>query len=320
MPTYYEILGVSPQTEQSEIKAAFRKLSLIHHPDRGGDTSKFQEINQAFETLSDPQKRQQYDMELNGIPPMGMGMGGMGMGMPHPDELNNLFGMLFGKGGLPPFMQGGGGMHFMHTSDGPGVHVFHGGMPHEMPFMMHQQHFQKPHIITHVVKISLEQAYNGLSLPIEIERWVLQPTGTKTTEKETIYITLPPGIDDNENVIISEKGNVMDSNCKGDLKIVVSVENNTPYKREGLDLLYEKTITLKEALCGFSFELCHINGKQLALNSNNKRTIITPGFRQQIPNLGMNRGDKTGKLIIIFTVEFPAAITDEQAEQLDKIL
>lgn len=72
MMNYYNILGIQPNASAEDIKKAYRSLAAKHHPDRGGDTAKFQEIQKAYETLSDPQKRAQYD---NPHPQMG-GMGG----------------------------------------------------------------------------------------------------------------------------------------------------------------------------------------------------------------------------------------------------
>jgi curved DNA-binding protein len=70
--SFYQTLGVSETATQDEIKQAFRKLASKHHPDKGGDTSKFQEIQQAYDILSDPEKRQQYDLELQGLSRGGM--------------------------------------------------------------------------------------------------------------------------------------------------------------------------------------------------------------------------------------------------------
>lgn len=65
--TYYNTLGVSEQADAAEIKQAYRKLASQHHPDKGGDKTKFQEIQAAYDTLSDDSRRQQYDMQRNGM-------------------------------------------------------------------------------------------------------------------------------------------------------------------------------------------------------------------------------------------------------------
>ena len=63
-------------------------------------------------------------------------------------------------------------------------------------------------------------------------------------------------------------GNVLRDDCRGDIKIIIKIENNTEFKRSGLDLIYVKMITLKEALCGFTFELKYITGKTYTINNN----------------------------------------------------
>ena len=62
---YYDILGVSREATAQDIKTAYRKLAMEHHPDRGGDESHFQKISQAYDTLGDPNKRSRYDSEIN---------------------------------------------------------------------------------------------------------------------------------------------------------------------------------------------------------------------------------------------------------------
>jgi curved DNA-binding protein len=90
MADYYNTLGVSKQANADEIKKAYRKLASQHHPDKGGDTQKFQEIEEAYRTLSDPEKRQQYD---NPQPQFGSGFGG---GVPPGFE--DVFSQAFGHG------------------------------------------------------------------------------------------------------------------------------------------------------------------------------------------------------------------------------
>ena len=72
----------------------------------------------------------------------------------------------------------------------------------------------------------------------------------KQFENETIYIDIPKGIDENEIIIMKDRGNVINDTNKGEVKIFVKISNTTDFTRKGLDLFYKKTITLKEALCG----------------------------------------------------------------------
>ena len=102
---YYKTLGVERNSTPDEIKKAYRKLASQYHPDKGGDTAKFQEIQKAYETLSDPQKKQQYDnpnpfnghgqqgfhFNFNGAGPAGFGFHSQGF------DINDLFGQMFGQ-------------------------------------------------------------------------------------------------------------------------------------------------------------------------------------------------------------------------------
>jgi DnaJ-class molecular chaperone len=305
---YYDILGVPRDVSEGDLKKAYRKLSMQHHPDREtGNTEKFQEINSAYETLSDPNKKGQYDMELNGFP------GHVHMNMDPAHDINNMFNMMFGGGGggIPGFN--------VHGFGGPGVRIFHNGVQMDAGMNGFFNNLSKPPPIMKHVAISMEQAYQGVSLPLVVERWVLQ-NNVKNNETETIYINIPPGIDENEMIILKDRGHVLNEASKGDVKLTIQITNNTPFKRMGLDIVYKRTISLKESLCGFSFDLQHLNGKQLCLNNNINKTIIKPNSKKVIPNMGFNRESNTGNLIIDFEVEFPETLTEEQISQIDKIL
>jgi len=95
--TYYDILGVEATASQDDIKKAYKKLAMTHHPDRGGDNKKFQEISQAYDTLSDPNKRSQYDAELNGFTNPFGNMGNHGF-----PNFGDMFGFHFGPGFAQP--------------------------------------------------------------------------------------------------------------------------------------------------------------------------------------------------------------------------
>lgn len=312
--SHYETLSVSKDSEPTEIKKKYRELSLRYHPDRNKSSDanqKFQEISSAYETLSDPEKRRQYDAEQSGMHfgggfPAGFPSGFPGgaqfthmSSMDGHNDINEIFNMVFG-GGFPGMGGGmGGGI--------PGVRVFHGGN-------MFQQ-MQKPPAIIKNIKISMEQSYQGANVPIEIERWT-HNGDIKVSEIETIYLAIPAGIDNGEIMILRDQGHSVNAEIKGDVKLVINVENSTPFIRHGLDLIFKKTISLKESLCGFSFEILHLNGKTLCLNNHTNHTIIKPNFKKVIPTMGIARENNTGNLIIEFDVEFPDTLSREQIDLL----
>ena len=315
----YNVLDLDENASQDEIKKSYRRLSLKYHPDKNHDLKdkgKFQKISEAYETLGDEDKRRRYDMERKN--PF-MSMGGMRGEEVNMDELfSNLFGFTGGDGGFGNEFAGvfpgamPGGMPFGN------IRVFTNGMPSGSfgPTFGQQQRKLAP--IVKNIMINMEQVMNGAKVPVEIERWIVQD-GTKTFEKETIYVEIPPGIDDNEIIVLQNKGNFMSEHAKGDIKIFIKVDNNSLFKRQGLDLIFEKKISLKEALCGFSFELNHVNGKTYIIN-NNKGSIVTPSYYKSIPNMGFKRDGHIGNLIITFTVEFPEKLSNKQIETISTVM
>jgi DnaJ-class molecular chaperone len=322
--SFYQVLGLSNKASEIEIKKAYRTLSLKYHPDRNTSSDaqeKMGQINEAYETLSDPMKRKRYDMEQSN--PF---LNGMGMPFTRMDSMNeemgdigDLFGMLFGQGMGPMGMPG------VRMNMGPEIRVFHGqgfpgqgfpgrGFPgHGFPFL------KKPEPIVEYVHLNMEQAYRGCTLPVEIERWNMIGE-LKVQEEETMYINIPAGIDDNEIILMKDQGHTVNENCRGDIKIIIQLKNETMFKRQGLDLVIKKTISLKEALCGFSFEIHHINGKTLNLNNKTNPTIVKPNYKKTVAGLGMNRDGTYGNLVIEFDVIFPDFLTLDQIKQIGDIL
>lgn len=288
---YYQILGVSKDASQDEIKKKYRKLSLQHHPDRGGDAEKFKEVSEAYEHIGDNENRVRYDREKSN--PF------MSGGMNHDD----IFGMMFG-GGFPGGFSGG-------FPGGPNVQIFRNGVPVHNPM-------QRAMPIIKNIEITLQQAYNGCKLPIEIERWIVVD-GNKQNEKETIYVDIPEGIDENEIIILKNKGNVISETNKGEIKLFIKIINNTDFVRNGLDLFFKKQITLKESLCGFSFDMKYIDNRTFKIN-NSDGTIIESNYRKMIPKMGLKRNGHIGNLIIEFTVKFPEKLTKDQITKLKEIL
>jgi DnaJ-class molecular chaperone len=312
--SFYNILGVPETASKDEIKKAYRTLSLKLHPDRNPNNldavSKFQKINEAYETLGDEQKKEEYDMmNKNPFFKMAQQGGGQNMGMPFQD-MDDIFSALFGNvlGSIPGMQQG---MHFGGPG-GPKIHVFRAGGGHQFPPL------QKPTPIIKTITISMEQVLTGGTIPVDIERWLIEGEN-KLFENETIYVTIPKGIDDNEIIMLREKGNILSEDIKGDIKLFIKIENTTQFERKGIDLIMNKNISLKDALCGFSFELKYINGKVYTLN-NNSGSIIPSEYTKIIPNMGLTRDGHTGNLLIHFHVDFPEKLSEEQIKSLKEIL
>ena len=301
---YYKVLGVDESYSQDEIKKAYRKLSLKHHPDRGGDGEQFKKINEAYSVLGDVEKRRMYKMQNSN--PFAQMHGGS------PADIDPIFKMFFGGGfpGMPGMTGGVGGIPGMPGM--PHVQIFRNGQPVNM------QSLQKPAPIIKNIIISLEQSYNGMTYPLQIERWILV-NNVKRIEKEKLYININKGVDSGEIMIVKEKGNIINERLKGDIKLHIKVENNTNMKRDGLNLVYNKDITLKESLTGFKFDIKHINGKTYTIN-NEGGNIIPSNYIKEIANLGMSRQNNIGKLIIKFNVIFPETLTTEQIKSLKDIL
>lgn len=325
MPNYYDLLGVDQNAGETEIKKAFRKMSLQYHPDRNPNedtNSKFQEINEAFEVLSDPNKRQQYNMEQQQQqnPFHGMRGGGMERDM---HDINNMFNMMFGQGGggMPFGMPGMQGMPGM-----PGVRIFHSGGPginvqthFHSAFQRPPEPIQKPEAIQKVVEITAQQSYYGCTLNAQIEIWN-QNNNMRTAETKNIQINIPQGIDNEERIVLNDQGNCINGQVRGDIHFVVRITNYGDFSRRGMDLYLNKKISLKDALCGFNFEFDHYNGKRICMNNTTGNQVIKPGSKKVINGLGMIRDGKTGNLIVEFDVVFPDTLTEDQCKGLHDLL
>lgn len=303
--SYYEILGINKNAPQDEIKKAYRKLSLKYHPDKpSGDSEKFKEINEAYSTLSDIDKKRAYDMRNSNLHRTFSSPNG---------GFDDIFNMFFDNNmnndninmsGIPfPFPQ-----QFFNQN----MKIFHNGKE------ININNFHKPTPLCKTITISFKDSFTGINYPLEIERWI-SINGSKKTEREKIYVNIPKGIDDGEIIVVKSKGNIIDETNKGDVKIFIKIVNETNYKRNGLDLICEKSITLKESLTGFKLEMPYLNGRIISMN-NDGNTIITPNYLKVIEKYGFQRENNVGNLIIKFNVEFPETLSEEQKKKLKTIL
>lgn len=333
---YYKTLGVDEKASEDELKKSYRRLSMLHHPDKNGNTDeskqKFQELNNAYETLSDANKRRMYDMMRrggggggHGMPPGGGhpfehvfhfgggGSAGPGMRSQFPPGIpEELLHMLFGQG------MGGGqgqGPKVVFQSFNPGMRGG-GPMPQHPPGMppRFQTQATPPESIIKTVSLSLEQCFNGCTIPLEIDRQIPDNDIVKI-EKETIHAQIPKGVLQGDTIILNECGHMNEHGMKGDIRIIVNILQHPVFKVEHLDLHIEKNIPLKLALCGFDFEIHHLNGKVFKL-ANKPGNVIKPGSIKTIPGLGLEKNGETGSLKIKFIVDFPDTLTSEQIQVL----
>ena len=317
MSSLYETLNVPPNASQDEIKKSYRKLSMEWHPDRNASanaTAKFQEINKAYDVLGDPAQRQQYDMTGGMGGDMHPGMGGNVFFNEFPgdvgDDLFNMFSHMFPPGGMQ------GGIHVGRASHGM-PHMFTSHIFNGTPTSMKQ--LLKPAPIEITLELDISQIFSDCTRSITISRCETEGENATKKEEETIYITIPKGSDDGEIIVVEEKGNISMEGVRGDIKIFLKIINNTSYVRDGLDLIYKKDITLKDALCGFSCDVEHINGQSFKINKG-INNIITPGYRKVVPKRGIQRGDTVGNLIIEFNILFPNKLEEDTVNKLRDIL
>lgn len=301
---FYEILGVSKSASADEIKKAYRKVAMQFHPDRNpGDKAaeeKFKEAAEAYEVLSDAQKKQRYDQfghaGLGGAAGGGGGFGGGGMRM---EDIFSNFGDVFGDDAFGSFFGGGGGQR--QRARGTGARGSN---------------------LRVKVKLSYEDILKGVHKTIKVKKYVrcescggngakdksaiqscggcggsgqvrrvtntflgqMQtvttcPTcngdGTQITHKctsckgegrvygeETISIDIPAGVQEGMQLSVNGKGNIGERNGQsGDLLVVIEEEKHPELIREGLNVLYELHISFPDAVMGLEAEIPTITGK-----------------------------------------------------------
>jgi len=284
MKDYYQILGVEKNATDAEIKKAYRKLSLKYHPDKsGGNDEKFKEINDAYQHIKDATSREQTKEKHQ---------------FERHQQRSQSFHFNMKHGGFDPFKIF---MNNPHMS---------GGFP--MPGM-----FNFNIDIIKNLQITFEDSYNGTKKPITIKRIIIDKEQQRE-ENETIYISIPQGIDTGEVIVINGIGNNFNGQI-GSLKVKITVQKHPVYTRNGMDIVMTQNISLKQSLCGARIEVNHINGKTFFINSENG-VVIKPGLQKRVLNMGMVRENHVCSLIIVFNVEFPDNLEKEIVEKLCELL
>lgn len=288
MKNYFDILGVSPEASDDEIKKAYRSLAMKHHPDRGGDQAKFQDIQEAYATLSDPQKRAEWDMQRRG------GFNGPFAGH-SPQGFHFNFG--FNPGG-DPF-----DIHDIFRNFQQGQDPFNG-------FRQQQQQRRNRDL-----RVSID-----LDLASTLEKQTKHISVKHINgHRETVTIEIPRGINGNMQMKYAGHGDRSYNDLPaGDLYINFVVHQHPDFIIEGIDLVRIIKLNCIDAMTGTSLTVKGLDGTEFTVNVP---VGTQPGTRLRIPQQGLYTMEHPmrGNLILFIEVSIPTDLNTEQLLALEKI-
>lgn len=316
MTNFYEVLGVNKNSSLEEIKSAYRKLARENHPDKGGNKEKFQKIQEAYDTLYDPEKRNRYD---NPVPDFFDTSGG---GVPG--------GMNFPFGGfninINDLFNTGRNIHrksdYRHKCNITLNDVYKGitktfnlSRDVQCNFCMQNcgtcngsgkvaQRIQMGPMIQ-----MLHQACNncrGSGKTINESKECTNCSNGKINEKKTIDVVIPKGVENNKQYIFDgwgEQGS-KEGDIPGNLIIIINIENDKNFERNGLHLKYKIKISFKESIIGKKINIPYfsnpfeINVRDYGIiNPNKEYTIIKKGLE--------NDKNEKGNMYLKFEIVYP---------------
>ena len=338
---YYKTLGIQKGATEDEIKKAYKKLALKWHPDRNQDNKaqadkKFQEISEAYEVLSDSNKRTIYDQYgeaglKGGIPEQGGGMpggfhfssGGSGF---NPSNAEDIFKAFFSSSGASPFGgsfssgdEFGGNGGFQTFSGMPGGFGM-GGMP-GMGQKSRASQKRAPQVHQMTLPLSLNDLYSGAEKKFKVKRKRLDSRGQQVLDEKQIVVTIKPGYKKGTKIKYAGEGDDLGDGPQ-DLEFVLDESPHPTFTRQGNDLHTTLKLSLMEAMAGFERKINHLDGRVLTVNGGQQETQ-QPGSMLYIKGEGMpisKEPGKKGDLFVKCDVELPKRITDAQKNVLKTLL
>lgn len=282
---YFSILNITRDSTLNDIKKAYRLLSIKHHPDKNGNASsdQFNKINEAYSILIsnyDSIKHAEKKQDIEYVNKTIVS--------------NNSYANAANVANV--------------------ANVANDTMVSKYANVINSNYED---IIINLA-INYNEAYNGCNKPINVERKI-NVNNVIGHERETLYVQIPKGIDNNEIITLVNKGNCYINNgaSHSNVKIIIQLKKHDLFERNGLDIILLKSISLKEALLGFSFMLNHINNKSYNISCSE---IIHFNYEKIINNMGFVRDAFVGNLIIKFNILFPPSLSPDTKKQLAKLL
>jgi len=333
---YYGLLGVPKDATEEQVKKAYKKLALKFHPDRNqGEAKKpaeekFKEIAEAYEVLSDKQKREIYDQYgeeglKGGVPPPGEGgfpqgfnfQGGGGPGRTtffryNPSSAEDIFSRFFGGSSGFPSSFGRGG--FSSSAFGSDEDDSFGGFESQF-----SRGPKKSPPIEFELNCSLEQLFQGCTRKMKLNKKLYDGhSKTYTPIEKVLTVDVKPGWKANTKVKFEKEGDEKPGEEPADVVFIIKEQPHPYFRREGNDLHYTARLSLKEALTNPTCEIKTIDGKKEKVQLSG----INPSTTKIIPNAGMplsKNPTQRGNMIVHFEIQFPT-LSDYQKQKLKEIL
>lgn len=339
---FYEILGISKGASAAEIKKAYRKKAIEYHPDKNPGDAKAEEMfkaaAEAYEVLSDPDKKARYD-QFGHQAFEGGGFRGGGMNM---DDIFSQFGDIFGGsfGGFSGFGGGGG----RRTVKGSNLRIRVQLSLEEIALGVEKKIKVKRKKIAQGTTFSTCSTCNGQGQVTRIQNTILGRMQTAATcstcggsgqvidkkpanadaqgmlvTEETVSIKIPPGVVDGMQLKVSGKGNDAPGNgIAGDLLVAIEEKPHPSLQREGDNLHYDLYISFSEAVLGASKEIDTVTGKvRIKIESGTQSGKILRLRNKGIPSIN---GYGTGDLLVHINVWTPKSMNKEQREFFEKMV
>lgn len=351
---YYEVLGVKKDASADELKKAFRRAAVEHHPDRGGDEAKFKEVNEAYEVLKDNDKRKRYDQfghaGVGGASgnPFGGGYGGQGQNVNFDFGdlgLGDIFSSFFGGGGggqqgRPRRAQGrdveaGVEISFEEAVFGTDISLdlrLEDNCEHCKGTTVEPGHELKTcdtckgsgqvMNVTRTVFGNIQQASvcpkcRGTGKVPEKACTVCHGKGTKQG-KQTIQLKIPAGIDDGATIRLREHGEAIANGPKGDLYVNVRVKPHKKFTREGDLILSEEHVGMVEAALGTELDVETVDGPvTMRVPAGTQSGSDFKLSNHGVPHL---KGNSRGAHIVTIIVDTPTKLSKQQKDLLEEFL